>query len=148
MKAENRRRIAPSLPASDPCPQPSNGAGASNFVTVNAVYHRAYLPNGADGTLTIINTDTDTVDKTVTVGTDVQVRGHVREKYGVMISGGQGAGNLVRIGHMGPTARGLHPVVGVAALGRSLADLGAQVQIGDGVEAALEVLAGAAAPVT
>ena len=79
--------------------------------------------------------------------TDVQVRGHVREKYGVMISGGQGAGNLVRIGHMGPTARGLYPVVGVAALGRSLADLGAQVQIGEGVEAALEVLAGAAAPV-
>jgi pyridoxamine---pyruvate transaminase len=79
--------------------------------------------------------------------TDVQVRGHVREKYGVMISGGQGAGNLVRIGHMGPTARGLHPVVGVAALGRSLADLGFRAQIGDGVEAALEVLAGAAAPV-
>jgi pyridoxamine--pyruvate transaminase len=75
------------------------------------------------------------------------VRGHVREKYGVMISGGQGAGNLVRIGHMGPTARGLHPVVGVAALGRSLADLGVQAQIGDGVEAALEVLAREAAPV-
>jgi pyridoxamine---pyruvate transaminase len=75
------------------------------------------------------------------------LRGHVREKYGVMISSGQGAGNLVRIGHMGPTARGLHPVVGVAALGRSLADLGAQVQIGEGVEAALEVLAGAVAPV-
>jgi pyridoxamine--pyruvate transaminase len=48
---------------------------------------------------------------------------------------------------MGPTARGLHPVVGVAALGRSLADLGFQAQIGDGVEAALEVLARAAAPV-
>jgi len=38
-------------------------------VTVNAVYHRAYLPNAVDGTVTIINTDTDTVDKTVTVGT-------------------------------------------------------------------------------
>src|SRR5439155_23541505 len=79
--------------------------------------------------------------------TDIQVRGHVREKYGVMISGGQGAGNLVRIGHMGPTARGLHPVVGVAALGRSLADLGIQVQIGEGVEAAHEVLARDAATV-
>ena len=33
--------------------------------------------------------------------TDVQVRAHCRERYGVMISGGQGAGNLVRIGHMG-----------------------------------------------
>jgi pyridoxamine--pyruvate transaminase len=69
--------------------------------------------------------------------TDVQVRAHCRERYGVMISGGQGAGNLVRIGHMGTSARGLHPVVGLAALGRTLADLGAQVEIGAGVEAAL-----------
>jgi pyridoxamine---pyruvate transaminase len=69
--------------------------------------------------------------------TDVQVRAHCRERYGVMISGGQGAGNLVRIGHMGTSARGLHPVVGLAALGRTLADLGAHVEIGAGVEAAL-----------
>jgi len=69
------------------------------------------------------------------------VRDHVRANYGVMISGGQGAGNLVRIGHMGPTASGLHPVVGLIALGRSLADLGVDVRIGDGVEAALDVLA-------
>ena len=48
---------------------------------------------------------------------------------------------------MGPIARGLYPVVGVAALGRSLVDLGVHAQIGDGVEAALEILAGAAAPV-
>jgi pyridoxamine---pyruvate transaminase len=71
------------------------------------------------------------------------VRGHVRERYGVMLSGGQGAGNLVRIGHMGPTANGLNPVVGLMALGRSLADLGAQVRVGAGVEAALAVLSGA-----
>jgi pyridoxamine--pyruvate transaminase len=66
-----------------------------------------------------------------------------------MISGGQGAGNLVRIGHMGPTARSLFPVVGLAALGRTLADLGAPVRVGEGVEAALQVLsqtAGVAAP--
>ena len=69
--------------------------------------------------------------------TDVQVRAHCRERYGVMISGGQGAGNLVRVGHMGTSARGLHPVVGLAALGRTLADLGAHVEIGAGVEAAL-----------
>ena len=50
--------------------------------------------------------------------TDVQVRDHCRERYGVMISAGQGAGNLVRIGHMGVTARSLYPVVGLAALGR------------------------------
>ena len=52
--------------------------------------------------------------------TDVQVRAHCRERYGVMVSAGQGAGNLVRIGHMGPSARSLYPVVGLAALGRTL----------------------------
>jgi pyridoxamine--pyruvate transaminase len=69
------------------------------------------------------------------------VRDHVRERYGVMLSGGQGAGNLVRIGHMGPAANGLNPVVGLMALGRSVADLGAPVRVGDGVDAALAVLA-------
>ncbi len=69
--------------------------------------------------------------------TDVQVRAHCRERYGVMLSSGQGAGNLVRIGHMGPSARSLHPVVGLAALGRTLVDLGATVEIGAGVETAL-----------
>ena len=72
--------------------------------------------------------------------TDVQVRAHCRERYGVMISGGQGAGNLVRIGHMGPSARSLHPVVGLAAVGQTLVDLGASVQVGAGVEAALAEL--------
>ena len=71
---------------------------------------------------------------------DVQVRAHCRERYGVMISGGQGAGNLVRIGHMGPTARSLYPVVGVVAVGQTLADLGAHVDVGAGVEAALAEL--------
>ena len=70
------------------------------------------------------------------------VRNHVRERYGVMLSGGQGAGNLVRIGHMGPAASGLNPVVGLMALGRSLVDLGARVRVGAGVEAALALLAG------
>jgi pyridoxamine--pyruvate transaminase len=75
--------------------------------------------------------------------TDTQVRDHCRARYGVMISAGQGAGNLVRIGHMGPTARSLYPVLGLAAVGRTLVDLGAPVRIGDGVEAALEALSGA-----
>lgn len=79
--------------------------------------------------------------------TDVEVRAHCRERYGVMISGGQGAGNLVRIGHMGPSARSLHPVVGLAALGRTLADLGVRVDIGAGVEAALAELSQASAAV-
>jgi pyridoxamine--pyruvate transaminase len=72
--------------------------------------------------------------------TDVQVREHARRHYGVMLSGGQGAGNLVRIGHMGPTARSFYPIVGLMAVGRTVADLGVSVRIGQGVEAALEVL--------
>jgi pyridoxamine--pyruvate transaminase len=79
--------------------------------------------------------------------TDVQVRGHCRERYGVMISGGQGAGNLVRIGHMGPTASSMYPVAGLAATGRTFADLGVSVKVGDGLEAALEVLSQTAVPV-
>ncbi len=66
---------------------------------------------------------------------------YVRGRYDVLISGSEGAGNLVRIGHMGLAASAFHPVVGLAALGRSLADLGTNVRIGDGVEAALAVLA-------
>jgi len=76
--------------------------------------------------------------------TDTEVRAHCRERYGVMISGGQGAGNLVRIGHMGLSARSLHPVVGLSALGRTFADLGVSVEIGAGVEAALAEIAQAA----
>ena len=48
---------------------------------------------------------------------------------------------LVRLGHMGPAARSLNPVVALSALGRGLADHGVAVRVGDGVEAALEVLA-------
>jgi len=72
--------------------------------------------------------------------TDTQVRDHCRARYGVMISGGQGAGNLVRIGHMGPTARSLYPLLGLAAVGRTLLDLGAPVKLGDGLEATLQAL--------
>jgi pyridoxamine--pyruvate transaminase len=68
---------------------------------------------------------------------DDQVRAHCRERYGVMISAGQGAGNLVRIGHMATSARGLYPVIGLGALGQTLLDLGARVDVGAGVETAL-----------
>jgi pyridoxamine--pyruvate transaminase len=46
---------------------------------------------------------------------------------------------------MGPTARSMYPIAGLSALGRTLADLGASVSVGAGVEAALEVLAEPAA---
>lgn len=76
--------------------------------------------------------------------TDAQVRAHCRERYGVMISAGQGAGNLVRIGHMATSARGLYPIVGLAALGQTLLDLGARVDVGAGIEVALAEIAQAA----
>jgi pyridoxamine--pyruvate transaminase len=67
---------------------------------------------------------------------------HIRERYGVMLSPGYGElkEKLVRLGHMGPAARSLNPVVALSALGRGLADQGHPVAVGDGVEAALEVL--------
>ncbi|MDA8292233.1 MAG: alanine--glyoxylate aminotransferase family protein [Actinomycetota bacterium] len=74
-----------------------------------------------------------------------RVRAHARERYGVMLSGGQGAGNLVRIGHMGPTASGLYPVVGLLALGRTLLDMGVHVDVGAGVDASLAAIASRAA---
>jgi pyridoxamine---pyruvate transaminase len=73
------------------------------------------------------------------------VRDHARTRYGVMISGGQGAGNIVRIGHMGSTASGLYPVVGLLALGRAFADLGVRIALGDGVTAAMDELSAASA---
>jgi pyridoxamine--pyruvate transaminase len=73
--------------------------------------------------------------------TDTQVRDHVRSRYGVQLSAGQGAGNIIRIGHMGDTAKPMLPVVGLAALGRSLRDLGVEVDIGAGLEAVMASLA-------
>jgi pyridoxamine--pyruvate transaminase len=73
--------------------------------------------------------------------TDVAVRDHARARYGVQLSAGQGAGNIVRLGHMGATARPMLMIAGLAAIGRTLADLGAGVDIGAGLEAALASLA-------
>lgn len=71
-----------------------------------------------------------------------QVLSHVRERYGVMLSGGYGelTDKLFRLGHMGPGARSLYPCVAVSALGRGLADLGVEVDVGAGVEATLAAL--------
>jgi len=75
---------------------------------------------------------------------DEQVRDHVRAHYGVQISSGQTAGNLVRIGHLGATARPMFAVAGLAALGRGLLDLGADVDVGAGVAAAMASLSDSA----
>lgn len=68
----------------------------------------------------------------------------MRERYGVMISGGYGelTGKLFRLGHMGMAA---HPTTLFAQLGvleRALLDLGFPITPGAGVGAAVESLAG------
>ena len=73
---------------------------------------------------------------------EAQLRATMRERYGVMISGGYGelAGKLVRLGHMGLAA---HPTYLCAQLGileRTLKDLGFEGDLGRGVGAALESL--------
>lgn len=67
---------------------------------------------------------------------------HVRERYGVMLSGGYGElkDKVVRLGHMGPASRSLNPLVAVAAFGRGLADLGVSVDLGAGAAAVMDVL--------
>ena len=77
------------------------------------------------------------------------VLGHIRERYGVMLSGGYGelTERLFRIGHMGPGTRSLFPIVALSAFGRGLADSGVSVDIGSGVEAALDVLSESREPV-
>jgi pyridoxamine---pyruvate transaminase len=71
------------------------------------------------------------------------VLSHVRERYGVMLSGGYGElkEKLIRLGHMGPASRSLYPLVAVSALGRGLADLGVPVDVGAGAQAVMDVLA-------
>lgn len=65
-----------------------------------------------------------------------------RSELGVLLTGGQGslAGQVVRIGHMGPSAFPLAPVLALAALGRGLRAQGFPAQLGAAVEAALEAL--------
>jgi pyridoxamine---pyruvate transaminase len=67
---------------------------------------------------------------------------HIRERYGVMLSGGYGelTERLFRLGHMGPGSRSLYPVVALSAFGQGLRDLGVEVDLGAGVEAGLRVL--------
>jgi len=74
--------------------------------------------------------------------TDKQLRGHMRERYGVMISGGYGelAGKLFRLGHMAKAAHPTYLAAQLAVLERTLADLGRPVDFGAGVGAALAAL--------
>lgn len=73
---------------------------------------------------------------------DKQLRGHMRERYGVMISGGYGelAGQLFRLGHMAKAAHPTYLAAQLAVLERTLADLGHPVEFGAGVGAAMAAL--------
>ncbi len=76
--------------------------------------------------------------------TDRQLRGHMRDRYGVMISGGYGelSGQLFRLGHMGMAAHPTYLAAQLAVLERSLLDLGHKVELGAGVGAAMAALEG------
>jgi len=58
------------------------------------------------------------------------------------VNAGQGdlAGIVLQIGHMGPAACPLSPVIAVTAIGRALRALGAKADIGAAVEAAVSAL--------
>jgi pyridoxamine--pyruvate transaminase len=73
---------------------------------------------------------------------DAALRAAARARYGVVFSSGRGEtlGKLVRIGHMGPTARPLYAVVALTALGGALGALGSPVDVAAGVAAALAVI--------
>lgn len=74
--------------------------------------------------------------------TDEQIRGAMRDRWGVMISPGYGAlhGKLVRLGHMGIAAHPTTLAAQLAVFERTLKDLGHPVQLGAGVGAAMEAL--------
>jgi len=73
---------------------------------------------------------------------DAALRAAARARYGVVFSSGRGEtlGKLVRIGHMGPTARPLYALVALTALGGALSALGHPVNVAAGVTAALAVI--------
>ena len=76
--------------------------------------------------------------------TDEQIRGTMRNRYGVMISPGYGDlnGKLFRLGHMGMAAHPTMLASQLAILERSLKDVGYPVQLGAGVGAAMDAIEG------
>lgn len=70
---------------------------------------------------------------------EAKVRAVARAESRVMLAGGQGelAGRVLQIGHMGPAAYPLSPVIALVALGSALRKVGAAADIGGAVEAAL-----------
>ncbi len=73
---------------------------------------------------------------------DGALRAAARARYGVVFSSGRGEtlGKLVRIGHMGPTARPMYALIAVTAFGGALRALGHPLDVAAGMAAALAVL--------
>jgi pyridoxamine--pyruvate transaminase len=74
---------------------------------------------------------------------EAKLRQVMRDDYGVTISSGRGAtlNKLVRIGHMGPTARPIYALVAVAALGAALSKVtGKAYDVGAGSAAVMAVI--------
>ena len=73
---------------------------------------------------------------------DAALRAAARARYGVVFSSGRGEtlGKLLRIGHMGPTARPLYAVIALAALGGAIRAAGHALDVGAGMAAALAVI--------
>lgn len=72
------------------------------------------------------------------------VRMSARLDSGVMLSEGEGSlvGKVICVGHMGPSAYPMTPVLVLSGLGRALRSAGHAADVGTGVEAALSVLDG------
>jgi pyridoxamine---pyruvate transaminase len=70
-----------------------------------------------------------------------QVRAIARAESGVLLAGGQGGLPVLQIGHLGPAAYPLSPVIALTALGAALRKAGAKADIGAAVEAALTATA-------
>jgi pyridoxamine---pyruvate transaminase len=75
---------------------------------------------------------------------DEELRRRMADQFGILISGSLFNtpiyGKLVRIGHMGRTCSPTYAIAALAALGQSLREMGCKVDIGGGIEAALEVV--------
>jgi pyridoxamine--pyruvate transaminase len=69
-----------------------------------------------------------------------------RERYGVMLSAGASelTKQILRIGHMGPTAHPAYAMLALLALGGALRSVGARVDLAAGIDAAMKVADSAA----
>ena len=74
--------------------------------------------------------------------TDAQIRGTMRDKYGIMISPGfrELGGQLIRLSHMGEQARITALAQQLAIFERALVDCGVDIELGAGVGAAMATL--------